>query len=257
MPLVAILGVALSATSRSVGDAAIGLAAAALLAVLQYTARRLGGPLEQIHRTTPFRMTSSTVPDCFAMLQAIIGLAALVGLTLRAVQTGSISLVLPGMAVFIVCWYSAMAAINLQALHVTITSAATVKEEALGIVALFLKIVVRLTPVLFGVGVGWGILKTVVAYVLLYVPVHETKFAAALLGGEVPATAVALSGRMLSAQVAYGQAITILLAAAAAPLLIYVGSLVCGLGLEALRALIALSNVAEKRSEPNDDDSAA
>jgi hypothetical protein len=249
MLLVAGLGIALAIMGQNIGDAALGLAAVAILVVLQYAARRMGGALERLNRATPVRMTSLALPDCLAMLGAVAGVVGLVGLTLVAVQTRTISVVLPGMAAFIVCWYAAMAAINAQTLGVAVSSEASVREEALGLLALGMKIAVRLSPVLFGVGVAWGILKTAVACALLFVQVRDAGFAAALLGGELPATPAALPLRILAARTAYGQAVTILVAAAAAPLLIYVLFLVGWLALDAIRAMAGLNKAEEEKEK--------
>jgi hypothetical protein len=240
MLLVAGLGIALAIMGQNIGDAVLGLAAVAVLVVLQYAARRMGGALERLNRATPVRMTSLALPDCLAMLGAVAGVVSLVGLTLLAVQSRTISLVLPGMAAFIVWWYAALAAVNAQTLGVTVSSEASVREESLGLLALGMKIAVRLAPVLFGVGVGWGILKTAVAYALLFVKVRDAGLAAALLGGELPTTPAALPLRILAARTVYEQAVTILVAAAAAPLLIYVLFLVGWLGLDVIRAVVGL-----------------
>ncbi len=253
MLLVAGLGIALAVMGQSLGDAAIGLAAMAILVVLQYAARRMGGALERLNRDTPVRMTSLALPECLAMLVAVVGVVALVGLTLLAAQTSAISLALPGIVAFIVCWYAAMAAINAQTLHVTATSEAPVREEALGLLAFLMKIAVRLAPVLFGVGVGWGILKTAVAYALLFVPVHHTGLVAALLGGELPTTFAGQPLRLLAAKIAYGQAVTILVAAAAVPLLIYVLFLVGWLGLDVIRAVATRPGAADEPAEQKDE----
>jgi hypothetical protein len=216
----------------------------AVLVVLQYTARRMGAALERINRDTPIRMTSLALPECLAMLIAVAGVVALVGLTFLAARSSAISLVMPGIAAFIVCWYAAMTAINAQNLHVTVTSETAAREEALGLLAFLMKLMVRLAPVLFGVGVGCGIFKTAVAYVLLFVNVHQTRLAAAILGGEVPTIAAGQPEQILAARNAYGQAITILVAAAAVPLVVYVLFLVCWLRLEVIRAVAALDKSA-------------
>ena len=145
MLLVAGQGIALAAMRHRVDDAAVGLTAVAVLAVLQYGARRIGVALERLNRATSLRMTSSALLDCFAMLAAIAGVAILVGQTLLAAETSTISPLLPGMVGFILCWYAAMVAVSAQSLQVSVTSDTPVREEALGVLLLPIKIVAQLS----------------------------------------------------------------------------------------------------------------
>ena len=79
-----------------------------------------------------------------------------------------------------------------------------------------------------------------VAYALLFLQVHNAKLVAGILGSEVPKAVAGQPLQMLAAGTVFGQAITILVAAAAIPLLIYVLFLVSWLGLEVIRAMTAL-----------------
>jgi hypothetical protein len=130
----------------------------------------------------------------------------------------------------------------------TVTAEATAGEEAIGILSFLVKLGVRAVPVVFGVGVLWGAALLVYAILLLTVPAVGgsgiLNLGPGVLGREIFA-ALSLS----PAQLAAATAAMLLGLAAACPLLAYLGFLVCHVGIELIRALLAIPEKLEHSVE--------
>ncbi|NLX94940.1 MAG: DUF4339 domain-containing protein [Rhodopirellula sp.] len=200
------------------------------LIVLQYVAGRFLEELERLNRVTPGRLTSSAVPDCFALLSFFVGATSLLGLTILAVQTEQFHWIIPALAVFILCQYMAAIAINLETLYITITTTAVAGEEALSIVSFFLKLQLRMVPVAFGVGVVSGTAKLAFAALEVILRSKETSLPVVL-------------NAWLAAISPFG----LLFGAAILPLVVYWFFLFQHLIIDILRGIISLSNLAEQR----------
>jgi len=257
----------------------LGMGGAVILFVLQYAAGRFFEAMDRLNRSTPARMCSDAFLDCYALLHMFGGLVVLLGLTVSAVQTGPLSLVLPAIGAFILCEYVAVLALNPESLNLTITSETSAGEEALGVLSLLVKLALRLVPVAFGVGVIWGTITVLYALVLVLFPPEDPEEILAFVGldrMEALASAEATSPadaaspgelrmpgpheaspaleavppsegppldeaiRMLPAEVTASKAATILIPFAALPLLAYVFFLVSYLSIDVLRAILAL-----------------
>jgi hypothetical protein len=208
--------------------------------VLQYVAGRLLGALDRLSRSTPSRLSSPAFLDCFALLHMIAGLVALVSIAVLAMQMGDLLLVLPGMALFILCQYSAILALNPDALALTITADATAGEEALGVLSFLVKAGARLVPVAFGVGVVWGIALFVQGLVLVFMP---------------PRTLESLTRpgdplRFLPAKLVATHAGLLVLVFALMPVLAYLAFLAYQFLVEVLRSILAIpGRLAEKNED--------
>lgn len=200
------------------------------LIVLQYVAGRFLEALERLNRVTPGRLTSSAVPDCFALLSFFVGATSLLGLAILAVQTEQFDWIIPALAAFILCQYMASIAINPETLYVTITTTAGAGEEALGIVSFFLKILLRTVPVAFGVGVVWGTTRLAFATFEQLVGSEET-------------TPFVILGAWQAAVAPF----SVLFGAAILPLTAYGVFLTAHLSIDILRGIVSLSNLAEQR----------
>jgi len=252
----------------------LGLGGAVILFVLQYTAGRYFGAMDRLNRSTPARMCSAAFLDCYALLHMFGGLVVLLGLTVLAVQTGPLSLVLPAIGAFILCQYVAVLALNPESLNLTITSETSAGEEALGVLSFLVKLTLRIVPVAFGVGVIWGTITVLYAAVLVFLPPEDPEEILAFVGPDrmerlisaeetspdefgtpgsheaspAPEATTSSEGpslddeaiRMLPAKVTASKAATILITFAALPFLAYVFFLVSYLSIDVLRAILGL-----------------
>ena len=271
MAVLFVFSLLLGVKLNEVNTILLGTAGVVILVVLQYAAWRFSGALDRLNRSTPARMCSSAFLDCFALVHMFGGLVALLGLTVLAVQTSLLSLVLPAIASFILCEYVAVLALNPESLNLTIAAEATAGEEAIGVLSFLVKLGLRIVPVAFGVGVAWGTLTLLYAVFLVFVPPEDPEDIVAFVGPEaVESVRVPESPRsgaearseepsseeeaikMLPAQVTAFKARTTLITSAALPLVTYVFFLVFYLGIDVLRAILAIPGELGKLAK-NDD----
>lgn len=231
--------VALGVMHRSLWAVLFGIGAASVLAVLQYSARRIAGVLERLDRATVSRMPSPVFLDCCALLSFVGSLLALVGCTVFAVSTQDFGLIFWAVIVFILLEYLAVVALNPESLGLTVTAEATAGEEAIGILSFLVKLGIRAVPVLFGVGVLWGVSLLVYAILLLAVPVIGES-AMPNLGPSGFSQGVLKALPLSAAQLTAAYSAMLLLLAAACPLLAYLGFLACHVIIELLRALLSI-----------------
>lgn len=274
MLVLLVFGLLLGVKLNELNAILLGMGGALILFVLQYTAGRYFGAMDRLNRSTPARMCSAAFLDCYALLHMFGGLVVLLGLTVSAVQTGPLSLVLPAIGAFILCQYVAVLALNPESLNLTITSETSAGEEALGVLSFLVKLTLRLVPVAFGVGVIWGTITVLYAAVLVFLPPEDPEEILAFVGPDrmerlisaeetspdefgtpglpeaspAPGATTSSEGpsldeeaiRMLPAKVTASKAATILITFAALPFLAYVFFLVSYLSIDVLRAILGL-----------------
>jgi hypothetical protein len=230
---------ALALESRSAGLAIFGLAAAFVLAILQYAARRFAGGLDRLLRSSAGRMSSTVLLDCFALLHAIAGLTVLLGLSVWALQTGDYWWIGPAIGAFIVMEYSAVVALNPETLNLVITSDAAATEEALGVMTFLFKLMVKVAPIIFGVGTAWGVSQLAYAAFLMIQPTD----AAATIGPSTGFPFAALLPSDLKSQVPQSMVwsgVKTLAVSASLPIAAYVAFLVFHVGASVLVVLLGL-----------------
>ena len=145
---------------------ATSLAGIAVLFVLQYVSGKFLPALDTLNRSTSGRVSSTALPDCFALLIMCAGPALLVALLIFALPLGNFSLMLWAIGAFILCEYVAILSLNLDALNIKVETEASAGEEAIGILTFLAKLILRLVPVAFGMGVALGISDLIIASAL-------------------------------------------------------------------------------------------
>ena len=138
------------------------------LAVLQYAARRFSKELDRLNHATGGTVASTALPDCFALVGIAAGVLSLLGVTVWAIQTESFSLIMPAVAAFILCQYVAVVALNPATLNIAVAPETGAGQEAMGVLSFLMKVVLRVVPVAFGVGVIWGTLYLLMACMLIF-----------------------------------------------------------------------------------------
>jgi hypothetical protein len=130
-----------------------------VLAVLQYVAGRSCDAIDQVHAVTSGTLSSTVVPECFALLSTAAGVSALLIAVAHVVATPAFVMWLPfGIAAFLVGVYLAALALNPAALGVSVVPVSRASEETLGVLTFLLKALLRSVSVVFGSGVICGAL---------------------------------------------------------------------------------------------------
>lgn len=144
----------------------IGMAFAAVLVIFQYAASRLLFVLERWDRLVHAQLGSSAPTDGLSLISLFVGTAGLVLFTVIAFRSGTPNLLFVALGVFIVFAYLSLSMLNLEGMNISIVPETSPAEEALGLLQFFFKMVLRITPVLFGTLILLGFFQLLVALIL-------------------------------------------------------------------------------------------
>lgn len=277
MVMLLIVGFSLAASTSNPLAAFTTLGGVLVLAMLQYAAGRFLDMLHRLNRSTPAAISSTALPDTIAVLNIVVGLVALVGLSIVALRSGKLLLIAPAVVTFILCQFVAAICLNLHSINLAIYDSLRGGMEAIGVVALTMKVQLRAAPVVYGTGVGWGIVKLAAAMILFISPPDNAGQMEHLLNAEEtlpPETIASLEpadtelqqseqlneqrdeqrvkkalqrAQLAPASAAMLDAMLMLSFFAAVPLITYVGFVVAFLGLDLARAVLVLPARLEQR----------
>jgi len=242
MLLAAAFAVIKAVNDRDAGAVLWGMGLFFMLAVLQWAAGRFCDVLDRLNRAASCTLASTAFPDFCAIASLAAGAAVLIGAALGAVTLGmhaptapgilaAAGLFLFGLLVSVACGYLAAAAANLQALNVVIDPEIGAGEEAVGVSAFMLKVLLRLVPVWFGAGVVCGTLLLGCVCWL------------ALAGGKGPEAA------MLETIVSAAMK-PVLIGFAALPIVAYLAFIFYCLAIDVLRAFLILPSKIDRLAAP-------
>lgn len=219
-----ILMVLAGVEARQISSLGWAIAGAVGLLVLQYTVGRFLPALERLNKSSPARLCSTAFLDCLALFLLALGVAAVLAMVVYAVQENEYLLLLLAVELFIVVELAALVAVAPETLQISVSEETRAGEEALGIWTFLLKLLVKLTPVLFGLGVLHGTIELLYILVLLVLQKPTPP-----LTPWTPFVHIA--------------------AAAALPLLGYLGFLSSYLAIDLCRAVLQLPRLLTKPSE--------
>jgi hypothetical protein len=192
-----------------------------LLIVLQYIAGKFCDALDRLNRTTEGSLPSTALPDGVALLCLAAGLIALFGSVPLAVETSMYSLIVLGVAGFIIYGFAAFASLNPSTLKISISPEKTpASREAINVILFLLKVKIRCVPVILGSGV----------------------LAGAIIMCDACYKAFSNPTSTIVAQLTAGTARTILIISAALPLVMYLLFLIYCLLLDLCRAVLTRSD---------------
>jgi len=145
-----------SIKTDTMSDFLVGVGWVVLVMVAQYVAGKLSSTERLLINSAPSEMSSQSFLSCLALLNLITGVLALVGFILMAIRTEDWNMVGAGVGIFILCELVVCLCLNPGMINITISSSSTPGQEALGVMALVMKGLLRLVPVAFGIGAICG-----------------------------------------------------------------------------------------------------
>jgi hypothetical protein len=163
-----ILALVVGVKTDSVRFILMGFGAILAVSVLQYAAKEFLAALERLNKSTPARMASAAFLNCFALVNILGGVIALVGLGYVAIKARYWGLSLYGVVAFLVCEYVAILSLNPQALNISLAGQSSAGEEAVGVYTFLVKVWLRLVPIAFGAWTVIGTLLLTYAIVLSF-----------------------------------------------------------------------------------------
>ena len=127
-----------------------GLASVFVLAVLQFVARRLLDACASILKTSPTRVASLAVLECFGLILLLAAVGTLVTGIIVAIQAETFVPLIPAIVIFAVLTAAAGVALHPSLANVE-EAPASAGEEAIGLFSFFAKSALVLQPLLFAV----------------------------------------------------------------------------------------------------------
>lgn len=195
-----------------------GFAWILLVFVIQFTAHRFVKAGDTLIKNNPSTLSSKAFLDCLGFLSLIGAIIFFVVGIVRAVQGGGIWIFLMGTAAFILLILFALIAFNPKTINKTVGKNTSAGQEAIGIIVFFLKGVMRLVPILFGVGIAVGLTLLVVDFIGVFGT--EARLAASWENVSKTAGTIALFGLL--------------------PLISYIAFVIYYLAIDIIRAILAL-----------------
>jgi hypothetical protein len=139
-----------------------GLAWIVLVFVVQYTAVRFSTAGVKLVENNPASLSSKAFLDCFGFLAFIAGFIVLVVSIIWTIRGAGLSNLFIGLGIFVLLEFLALVAFHPETASTKIVKETSAGQEALGIIVFYLKGVMRLIPIIFGIGI-------LVATVLLFI----------------------------------------------------------------------------------------
>lgn len=129
-----------------------------LLAAFQYAANKFMTAGRHLMTATPSRLSSPAFLNTVAMVHAVVAVVSLVGGLLLSVQERSFSVLISAWFIALVAYGIAFISLYPDRINVDVDPGVGAGEEALGILSFAIKLVVRLIPFVYGVGMIIGAL---------------------------------------------------------------------------------------------------
>jgi hypothetical protein len=136
-----------------------------MLSVLHYSAVKFLDSGKQLIEASPTQISTDAFPRSVALISFVSAVVVLVGSIVSAIQIDSMKVFLQAVPGFFVLLFLVWLAINpgLTATKVAPTDSAG--DEAIAIVSFFMKALLRMVPILFGVLTIWGCVILIVGIV--------------------------------------------------------------------------------------------
>ncbi|OGV63188.1 MAG: hypothetical protein A2498_04500 [Lentisphaerae bacterium RIFOXYC12_FULL_60_16] len=133
-----------------------GAGIAALLVILQYSAERFMNAGKSLIQASPSRMNSGAFLDCLALIVEVGGILMFIAFIMQARRLSSWSPFWTGLGVWALCDCVAYIALNPSMANTTVSSGGSAGDEAIGILSFFVKAIVCIVPLAFGIGAVIG-----------------------------------------------------------------------------------------------------
>lgn len=169
----------------------MGIAWFFLVFVVQYIAHKFSDAGENLIRANPTSMASKVFLDCVAFLFVIGGLIVLVSHLIGLIRNGNLGIFLQGLGVFVLFEFIAIVSFNFKTVTIEIVRETTAGQEAIGIITFFIKGLMKLVPIFFGVGVAIGTIMLFVDSIGLF---SNQRIHGAWLSGNADASMILVAG---------------------------------------------------------------
>jgi hypothetical protein len=169
----------------------VGIAWFLLVFVVQYIAHRFSDAGENLIKNNPTRLASKAFLDCVAFLFVIAGLVVIIIHLIGLIRTGDFNTFLMGLGIFLFFEFIAMVSFNFKTVTIEIVKDTSAGQEAIGIVTFFIKGLMKLVPLFFGVGVAIG---TIMLFVDSFGLFSDARISSAWISGNANGMSILTAG---------------------------------------------------------------
>jgi len=134
-----------------------------LVLIAQYTAGKILSTSNNLIKSTPSQLSSTSFVDCLAVIYLITGFLFFFYYVYLAIRIEILEYFWIGLGIFITCEFLAMISMHPQMLNISISKNTNAGEEAIGLLSFFMKGILKLTPIAFGSGIIIGSTNLVIA----------------------------------------------------------------------------------------------
>lgn len=127
--------------------------------IFHYTAWKFLPALSHIIQTTPTKLSTKAFLDTLALIAGIAGVVSIMSGLLLWIEKSSIELFITGIFIFIICEYMLSLCLHPENLNIKLNEQISVGEEFLGLISFFMKSFIKLIPIVFGLGIVFGIIN--------------------------------------------------------------------------------------------------
>lgn len=159
--------------------------------VVQYTAYRFLPTGDKLIANNATQLASKAFLDCVGFVAMLLGIIVLLFQIYMAIKLPSLSSFLLGLGAFVFLEFIALIAFHSENASIEIVQEASAGQEAIGIITFFIKTLLRLVPIIFGIGIA---VYTIIMFIDAFGLFSNVKFAGAAAAGQVDATTIAIFG---------------------------------------------------------------
>jgi len=169
-----------------------GIAWVILVFVVQYIAHKFSDAGENLIKNNSTRLSSKAFLDCVAFIFMIAGLVIFIVSIINLIKTGELRVFLTGLGMAVFCEFIAMVSYNYKTITMDVVKETTAGQEAIGIITFFMKAILKLVPLFFGVGLVLGTVFLFINSFGLFG--NQIKTASAWISGNITAEQILLAG---------------------------------------------------------------
>lgn len=129
---------------------ALGFAVGIL--VVQYIAHRFLKAVQKLIENNPSAMSSGAFLDSIGLIAKIGGIKAFLYNMYPAIKRPSLEFLVIGIALFVLLEFIALVALHPKTVNLDVVDKTSAGQEAIGIITFFIKQLMRLVPIVFGIG---------------------------------------------------------------------------------------------------------
>ena len=169
----------------------IGIAWFLLVFVIQYIAYRFSDAGEKLIRNNPTSLSSKAFLDSVAFLFLIAGVVVFIIHLIGLIRTGDLNTFLYGLGIAVFFEFVAFVSFNYSSIAIDVVKETSAGQEAIGIITFFIKGLMKLVPLFFGVGIVIGTISLFINSIGLF---SDEKISGAWISGNANAMFIINAG---------------------------------------------------------------